>query len=374
MSVLAHGTGQELVAPVWAKLTVDALAPVLGAYPDAGGVQSVAWHSPRPFAASALVRCAGGTVFVKRHDARVRNVAELVDEHAFIGHLRRHGAAVPRVLHTRDGRSAVAARDGTYEVHALGEGGDLYRDAPSWTPLRSVADAIALGEALARLHCAAAGFAAPPRGTRLLVAGDALLRAADPFAALERQVAADELLRAALSGRPWRRDFHRVLLPPLSALRPFAGGMTALWVHGDCHASNLLWRDGAVSAVLDFGLCNRASAVFDLATAIERNAVAWLDLTPQHAAIGRADLACAVLQGYAGVLPFTGGQLGVLLAVLPVVHVDFALSELAYFHGITGSARDAEAAYTDFLLGHAAWFAGVDGRAFLDRIMSRRVV
>ena len=144
--------------------------------------------------------------------------------------------------------------------------------------------------------------------------------------------------------------------------------MTALWVHGDCHASNLLWRDGAVSAVLDFGLCNRASAVWDLATAIERNAIAWLDLAPHHTAIGRADLACALLQGYARVLPWQADQTRALQCMLPLVHVDFALSELAYFHAIIGSARDAEAAYTEFLLGHAAWFAGADGRAFLDRI------
>ena len=371
VSSWAHGTGQALVAPDWPPLTAEALAPVLAAYPEAGAVGAVDWHSPRPFAASAVVRCTHATVFVKRHDTRVRSVADLMEEHAFIRHLRQHGAAVPRVLRTSDGRSAVAGTDGTYEVHALGEGIDLYRDAQSWTPVRSLADAYAAGEALARLHGAAAGFAAPPRGTRLLVAGDAVLCAPDPLGALERRVADDRLLRAALRGRDWRDDFHRVLLPWFDALRPFLESATPLWVHGDFHASNLLWHDGAVSAVLDFGLCNRASAMFDLATAIERNAIAWLDLTPQNTAIGHADLACALVQGYTGVLPLPDAQFCALRRVLPLVHVDFALSELAYFHGITGSACDAEAAYTDFLLGHAAWFGTASGQDFLDRVANR---
>jgi hypothetical protein len=46
------------------------------------------------------------------------------------------------------------------------------------------------------------------------------------------------------------------------------------------------------------------------------------------------------------------------------VHAEFALSELAYFHGVTGSSADCDAAYSDFLLGHAAWFGTQAGRAF----------
>ena len=342
--------------------------PVLATYPEAGAVQDVAWHSPRPFAASAIVRCAGGPVFVKRHDARVRSAADLMEEHAFADHLLQHGASVPRVLRTQDGRSAVSGLDGTYEVHALGYGCDLYRDAPSWTPVRSVADATAVGAALAGLHAAASGFSAPPRRTALLVAGDTVLWAADPMAALQGLVDRDATLCAALAGRDWRRDVCRVLIPWFTRRQSMVQPIAPLWVHGDFHASNLLWRDGAVSDVLDFGLCNRASALFDLATAIERNAIAWLDLAPEHKAIGRADLACALLQGYARVLPLPDDQTQALRHVLPLVHVDFALSELAYFHAVTGSARDAEAAYTDFLLGHAAWFAGADGQDFLHRI------
>ncbi len=368
MSALAHGLGHDAVAPDWPKLALPELVPLLARYPRLGAVQAVAWHSPRPFAASAIVRCAHGPVFVKRHDARVRSVAALLEEHAFIAHLRRHGAAVPEVLATVTGATAVAGVHGTCEVHAVGEGADTYRDAHSWTPVRSVEDAAALGFALGRLHEAAAGYIAPARQALLLVAGDALIRAPDLGTAVERLAAGAPLLRAALAGRPWRSDLAGALSGWHAALQPHLAALQPLWAHGDAHASNLLWGHGAVSAVLDFGLCNRASAAFDLATAIERNAIAWLDSAPSHTDIGHTGLAHAILRGYDAARPLAAAERRALRHLLPLVHVDFALSELMYFHGVTGSARHAEAAYSEFLLGHARWFSCADGKRFLEEL------
>ena len=136
-------------------------------------------------------------------------------------------------------------------------------------------------------------------------------------------------------------------------------------MHGDFHASNLFWGGDGVSAVLDFGLCNRASAVFDLATAIERNAVAWLRPCAERAL---PEIARAILRGYDDARPRGADERAALRHVLPIVHVDFALSELAYFAGVTRCAANAEAAYTDFLLGHARWFASGEGSEFLQAI------
>ncbi len=363
-----HGMARDVVARDWPELTLAELAPVLAAYPQAGAAQRILWHSRRPFAASALVACAGGTFFVKRHDSRVRDLAALGEEHAFIDHLCHAGLGVPPVLRAADGATAVQIADSAYELHVPGNGQDCYRDAHSWTPVGDQADGRAIGRALGRLHRAAQGFGRPARATTLLVAGDALLRASDPVAALDRRLESEPLLSAALAGRPWREDFGSILLPWHRMAQPFASGQAPLWVHGDLHASNALWRDGDVSCVIDFGLSNRASAIVDLATAVERNAIAWLQLDRGHTDVGHADLACALIEGYAQAMPLTQEQLRALPHVLPVVHLDFALSELAYFHGITHSATYAEAAYTDFLLGHAAWFSGDDGVRFLDRL------
>ena len=366
MSHLVHGLGHDAVAPAWPRLTVAELAPVVAQYPELGAGPRIVWHSRRPFAASALIACGAATVFVKRHDPRVRDAADLREEHGFIAHLRARGAAVPRVLADMSGRTAVAGASCVYEIHAVGDGEDRYRDAHSWTPVRTVADARAAGTALGRLHGQAAGYDAPVRATRRVVAGDTLLRANDPAAALEHWMAQDALLAGALSGRDWRVDMARHVLPFLHDQQAAAALQPLQWVHGDFHVSNTLWRNGAVSCVLDFGLSNRACALFDLATAIERNAIAWLDLSPGGGDIGRAGLACAMLDGYAAIAPAVDTR--ALRAMLPVVHVDFALSELAYFHGITHAPEDADLAYDTFLLGHAAWFAGAHGQRFLDRL------
>ncbi len=350
-------TAQDL-PPDWPRVTLRELAPVLRAYPDLGEPRALTWHSARPFAASGLIACDRAHIFVKRHDPRVRDAADLAEEHAFMAHLRAHGTSVPTVLRTANGATTVTTPAGIYELHALAEGHDRYRDAPSWTPVRNAADASAAGEALARLHLSAAGFTAPPRRTRLVIAGDFLTRSPDLLGALSEWVAHDAMLRAALSGRDWQNDVARVLLPWHHA---HLADLPPSWVHGDFHVSNMLWEARGVSAVLDFGLCNRASAMFDLATAIERNAISWLTLTPNTTNIARADLACALINSYATIAAV---DVAALCHLLPLVHVEFALSELAYFHGITRSPALADLAYDTFLLGHAAWFATPHGQDF----------
>jgi Ser/Thr protein kinase RdoA (MazF antagonist) len=362
-----HGVEGTLVPARWPGLTLDELQPVLSLYPQVGAVRGVIWNSPRPFAASGLVACSGATVFVKRHDGRVRTPGDLREEHAFMNHLHRSGAHVPRVLALRNGESAPSREGYTYEVHALLPHADPYRDAVSWSPFASVAHAHDAGRALAELHKASEGFRAAPRRTGLLVADFRILGSADPMAALLRRVAAEPLLAAALAERTWQADIARVLLPLHAALAPFLSGLTPLWTHNDFHASNLLWTGNdagsRVAAMLDFGLANRTTAVFDLATAIERNAVEWLRLEERANDIAHADLASAMIAGYRAVRPLSVAEARALPHVLPLVHVEFALSELAYFHGIAQSPVESAAAYDDFLIGHAAWFGTAEGRA-----------
>jgi len=51
-----------------------------------------------------------------------------------------------------------------------------------------------------------------------------------------------------------------------------------------------------------------------------------------------------------------------------LVHVDFALSEVEYFHAITRSKEHADVAWDTFLRGHAAWFRTRPGQALLDAL------
>lgn len=365
---LVQGLDNDEVAADWPALAQQELEWLGTRFGALEGAAGVLWHSPRPLSAAALVQGRHGTVFVKRHHARVRSAATLEEEHRFIAHLAAAGVPVVEVLRAHDGRSAIEQEGWTYELHAPGSGEDLYRDAPSWTPLADAAQAREAGRMLATLHLAAAGHPTSQRSTHLLVARDDLIRAQDPLALLAHQLPGRPALAAYLSRQEWERDFERSLRPWHAGLGARLQAEPALWTHNDWHVSNLLWRRQGdatvVSSVLDFGLASPTSALFDLATAIERNAIAWLALDGQpHAA--REQIALALLEGYRRVLPLAPGRVHLLADLLPLVHFDFALSEVEYFQGITGSPANADVAYHTFLLGHAEWFKSAAGRALL---------
>lgn len=356
---LAHGMGHEPVAPDWPPLTDGEAAAVLGGR----GPVRVLWRSPRPLSAAALVEQAGrGLVFVKRHHMSVRTAESLGEEHGFLRHLRERGAPVVEVL------DVVALGEWVYEVHTAGRGTDLYQDALSWTPFASVGHAAAAGAALARLHAAAEGYDAPRRRPQPLVASFTVFASADPVAGLERYVAERPALGAALAGRAWREDVVRIHLPFHERLAPFLDKLEPMWTHNDWHASNLLWDAGTsqVSTVLDFGLSDRTTAVHDLATAIERNVVQWLDLPTGQVRV-EFDHLDALLGGYSAVRPLSGAEAAALPELLPLVHAEFALSEVDYFHGVVGSAQNTALAY-DYFTEHARWFAGERGAELLGRV------
>lgn len=369
----AHGVAGERVHADWPALTLDEVARLLDAYPAAGRPRRIAWYSERPLSAAALVDCAHGQFFVKRHHAMVRTLATLTGEHRFIAHLRAHGAPIPAVLANTTQATATALGDWVYEVHARAAGTDLYRDRMSWQPPDSAHHAHAAGRALARLHIAARGYVAPQRSTHVLVARSEILAAGDPVAALGAQLPGRPGLADYLSTRDWRRELADLVAPWHATVQPRLALQPALWTHGDWHASNLYWRgagaDATVSAILDFGLCARTFALFDLATAIERNAIAWLE--PEDAR-ARPRIAQALIAGYRAEAPLVADDREVLADLLPIVHVDFAISEIEYFHAITHSRTNADVAYDVFLRGHAAWFRTPVGRAFLDAVRLQR--
>ncbi len=363
-----HGLADDRMPADWPALTHDEVAALLRRYDAAGTLQRIGWHSPRPLSAAALVETSAGTLFVKRHHRRVRSVATLSEEHRFIAHLRAKGASIPAVLADAQGQTAQAIGAWVYELHQRAEGVDLYREAVSWSPLADRGQARAAGQALATLHDAAADYRAPQRDTHLLVARAELLLAPDPIAALRAQLPARPGLADYLRGRDWPDDLARMLAPFHRSVQPRLLQQPALWTHGDWHVSNLCWNgagsDARVRAVLDFGLAARTFALFDLATAIERNAIAWLALDDGDAAV-HTGIALALIDGYRQRRPLDAAELTLLADLLPLVHLDFALSEVEYFHAITGSREHADVAYDTFLLGHAAWFETPRGQRLL---------
>jgi Ser/Thr protein kinase RdoA (MazF antagonist) len=359
---LVHGMGINPVAADWPPLSLAEADTLLRRFPGlGGGAVRLLWHSPRPLSAAALVETvAGSAVFVKRHHVAVRTVAGLLEEHRFISHLRAHGGSVVEVHRDQDGASGVAGTaigtgPWTYEVHSVGAGEDSYQDAISWSPFTQLEHAAAAGRALARLHLAARGYPAAPRIPQPLLGGLRVFGAVDPIARVEQWTRVRAPLAAALADRPWQRDLERLHLPFHARLLPLLSDLEPLWTHNDFHASNLLWRHGEVSCVIDFGLADQTFAVHDLAVAIERNTVEWLELAAKGDRAVHIDAALALISGYESVRPLSAAERRALPELLPLCHADLALSEIDYFHGVTRNPENTELAYR-YLVDHTAWF------------------
>jgi Ser/Thr protein kinase RdoA (MazF antagonist) len=372
-----HGMGRELAEPDWLPLTDDELLAILGRS-DPGGLGRrpvVTWRSPRPMSAAALVRHGDAMVFVKRHHVSVRTPEQLAAEHDFATHLRAGGLPVPAVVRLAGGhamQSVLRRGDFCYEVHQVAGGLDLYRDAVSWSPYASLGHAYASGVALARLHLAAADFGRPGRPFATLMNSCQVITAPDPLDAAGRLVAARPALAAYLAGRRWQEDFEEVLVPLIGRAAPRLAELRPQWAHGDWHPSNLTWTsaapDARVAGIFDFGLANRTFAVHDLALALERAVVSWLDLPETGTATADLAAAAVLLDGYQTVRRLTRAEAVALPRLLPVVHVEYALSEADYFTGVAVSPEmgtaNADLAY-GYLIGHARWFGQPPGAALL---------
>lgn len=365
-----HGMRGDLVEPDWPPLTVAEVTDVVRRYGFDADVH-LRWRSPRPMSAAALIEVGGDVLFVKRQERRVRSATDLSTVHAFAAHLRSAGVDVPEVLATRSGTTVVTSGRWLYEVHRPISGIDLYRDAMSWTPYRSADHARSAGAALAQLHQASAGFDRPAQAPGVLTDSCEIVAARDPWAALDSVIERRPGLAAYLSSRPWRTEMAASLDRWLGPASAAAQSQDPLWTHGDWHPSNLAWTsiraDAEVSGVFDLGLANRTFALRDVAVAIERAGIGWLDADTAQWSVDWTAVP-DLLAGYRSVIDF-GAAFGPVLAdILPVVHVEYALSEIEYFATVTGAGGDADLAYYGYLLGHADWFATANGTELLDRL------
>jgi Ser/Thr protein kinase RdoA (MazF antagonist) len=377
--ILVHGPGRYQVPPEWAPLTEEEVGALLVSYLPSVDFQlspvKISWRSPRSQSSAALVATGASTLFVKRHHQSVRSANDLYVEHAFAEHLNAAGEQVPRVMAALNGATAVEQGGYIYEVHELLAGTDLYRDAISWSPFESPVHARSAGTALARLHLAARRFLLPPRLPGVLMNSSALVAASNPEVALRHLMNLRPELANAPVARALPEDFERYHLDAVNSVSPFLAVLEPQWGHGDWHPSNLAWSssdsEANVVGVFDLGLANRTFAMHDLALAIERSTIDWLDLAG-HDEVG-IDFAAldSLLDGYVEVTPLRAYEEQALIGLLPVVHIEYALSEVEYYASIVGNQESAELVYDGYFVGHTKWFREGAGVALLDHLRAR---
>jgi Ser/Thr protein kinase RdoA (MazF antagonist) len=372
--VKAHGLEGNLVEPDWPALKLDELNGLLRRFPQAQKAERILSFSPRPFSAASVVATPLGKVFVKRHHRSVRDRNSLLEEHRWLAYLSQRDTLVKKPLEDRSGETAVEIDDWTYEVHPVGDGLDLYETAQSWTPFLSVGQARNAGRALARLHAASAGYHAPARRAATLVTSFKIFSSDDPWPELARYAKERPALHSYLAKRNWLEETQETFLPFHNRLRKFLRVFQPLWTHNDFHSSNLFWSnaspDADVTDIIDVGLADRTTAIHDIATAIERNGVEWLQIRdasrdPLH--LKQID---ALLSGYEEMHPLSRDEAEALVALLPLVHAEFALSEADYFLRVLKSQEKAGLAYMGYFLGHARWFDSDAGKRLLNHLQS----
>ena len=372
--VKAHGLDGQLVNPDWPVLQLDEVDRLFRRFPHAQKAARILSYSPRPFSAASIVETPHGKIFVKRHHLSVRGKESLHEEHRWLAYLSRRTPLVKRPLEDESGETVVTTGEWTYEVHPHGDGVDVYEQAQSWTPFFCVAHARNAGRALAKLHAASAGYDAPARNVAALVTSFQVFAGADPWPQLTHYVEQRPALRAYLANRDWLRESREVFQPLSNRLRPFLPVFQPLWTHNDFHASNLLWSNASpqaeVTDIFDMGLADRTNAIHDMATAIERNGVEWLEIENPARDPFHLEQIDALLTGYEELRPFSREEAEALVALLPLVHAEFALSEADYFCGVLNSEGKTELAFSGYFLGHARWYATDAGKRLLHHLQN----
>lgn len=373
MSATTHGMGKDRVGPDWPPLTLAELCIPFDEHLNIGNPVEMISVSPRPFSAASVVRTETDKVFVKRHSCTVRNVKGLQEEHRFMAYLLAHGAQVPKVQATCKGDTAVEIGGWCYEFHEVIQGIDIYEDALSWTPFQSTQHARSAGQAMARMHLASVGYDAPRRKPQPLVSSFTIFADPNPEAELAKYIKARPALAEYLLGRSECADALENLAPFHAELLPLLPELTPLWTHNDFHGSNLIWSHSGlhtcVASIIDFGLSDRTNAVHDIALAIERNIIEWMELSdgaqdiPVH-----FDHLEALLAGYESERSLSEAEAAALAPMTALCHAEFALSETDYFWGVLHSEEKARLASEGYMVGHARWFHTASGKRLLDAL------
>ncbi|QTD58412.1 phosphotransferase enzyme family protein [Acinetobacter towneri] len=375
---LGHGMGNDWEYKDWAHLTVSELHNLQPYYPCLQGGIQILWCSPRPFSSAAVIevtqdaastdKIGSRSYFIKRSHRSFRNAQDILQEHAFLRHLASKNIPVATLIASNYGLTALEMGDWTYEVYEKAAGFDLYVDQQSWTPFFYTEHAAKVGSLLAKLHVAMQDFPElHGRSARYLVSNQQLLESENIVTAIQQRIQNSPELSRYFADKNLDTVFLERVSQTHHKIKHVLQQVTKIWTHNDLHASNLFWStqsaDANITAVIDFGLSDRNSALYDLAVTIERNFIDWLAL--EHTLqinIDEAGLSAFLQAYFAEIHPQQ--DFSILPGLLKIVHLDFAFSELEYFVGITQNLKHADAAYYDWIVGHVNWFFAEQGQQF----------
>lgn len=350
----------------WSNITQEDIDALKIYYIELQGNIEILWNSPRPFSSAALIRVNKQHIFfIKRSDRRFRSIQDIKEEHEFIAHLASKEIPVPRIILTSLGTTALQQASWTYELHHKAQGQDLYKNHHSWQPFLCREHASEAGKIQAKMHLAAQSFLIKKeRNAQYLVSNQRLLQAEDITLAIKNKISASSALSQYFKDRDLSPEFLEQTKILHQSIYGHFKDIPKIWTHNDLHASNLFWNENnEITTVIDFGLSDFNSAVYDFVVALERNFFDWLALSSGDIHIDLAGLQSFCLS-YIETLGYLPSWFNIVPKLLGIIHLDFAFSELEYFVAITQNMKHADAAYFDWIVAHTAWFFTQEGQNF----------
>lgn len=376
----------NLMIQHWPDITMDEADVVLGRLSEPLHARRIIARSGRPMAAGCLIDTGAGDMFIKRYARSVRTEDTILPYHRFVAHLASHGIPTPTFhwftagSETGNGNEAgfgmetvLLWNDCVYEVSAKAWGEDRYAKAYIWDPPETNREAYRLGSFLGYLDIASRGFDEPRPAPCGYQARFSIFEHEDVLAA------ADGWLRERPLTARWMRETGRDFLSDLAQfadtgvrLAPRYRDIERIWTHGDTHLSNFMWQGDAPSAVFDFGMADFNTAVFELAMALERHTIQWLDVMNGDADSYRLDLARAIISGYHAVRPLTDVEKEILPDVLAVSQIEGGVTLIDYWLRSHGRGQDISWGYDVDFLAHGRWYRSPSGVAYLNGL--RRIL
>jgi Ser/Thr protein kinase RdoA (MazF antagonist) len=365
------GDPLDVVEPIHDPMSDAELAAMLELYPEAGTLRRRVRDSGRPYSAGTLVETTAGRFFLKKRSCSFRPRGDVLWRHRLIAHLTEEGFPTPRIVATAEGETLTERTGFCYELFDAAAGEDRYRDYHSWMPFERREHARSAGEMLARFHRATGRFpldgtTPPGRSPHTpMSARFDLAFAPDLLAAIEERISASSALSQYFSGIRWKNELGSLYLDFHRELRRYLPGVTPAVTHGDWHANNLLFDGEAVVSVIDFHLADVSFRAYDLAVALDRNGIRWLDILAGEPEAVRYDVLEDLLRGYASIIPISMVEAELLGALLPIHQLDLALSNVEYYLVHEGKRERADWAYGVYLRDHTRHFLTSAGQRII---------
>ena len=362
--------GLDVVKPYLEPISPDEIRSLLNLYSQTGNFREILSVSQRPYSCGTLFKTDRGEFFVKKRPGAFRDKEDLEQEHSLIRHLLKKGIKTPDVLSNINSQTITARNSFLYELFENADGDDLYREYHSWMPFKSVNHAFNAGKALAGFHLALEDFSEDfgfwkEKKNKIMAARFDLAKSADMAGAIEEEISRRPSLKNFFNEKPWKKELAAAFYPYYQEVHSLLPGIEEWTTHGDWHANNLFFRDSCITSVIDFHLTERTFRMYDLAVAIDRNAILWLQILEGKKDRVRYDILEAILNGYNDTFPLKPLDKKILPSLLPIHQLDLAMSNMDYYLKVEKNRERAAWCYEIYILAHVRHFKSRWGKELL---------